>query len=102
MTWNTKGDLPYCYSMPKEKDINKMRPIVSYANHPLKRQFNKIGKVLLFMLKESKIESLTLWKIDDVEELKKVNEIVKEWKKKEEIGRLFRIQIETMEPQEIF
>ena len=99
MTWSDKGSLPYCYGIPKEKDIEKMRPIISYTHHPLRRQFNKVGRVLLFMLKKSKIESLTLWRIDDVEkELMKLNEIIKDWRKVEEID----LKMEVFDIKEMY
>ena len=32
--FNFKGDLPYGYVIPKNKDLNKCRPVVSYYKHP--------------------------------------------------------------------
>ena len=38
------------------------------------------------MLKECEVDSLTLWKIDDVgERLNKINNMIKNWKREEEL-----------------
>lgn len=77
--WNKKGTLPYAYGIPKEKDLNKFRPIVSYANHPLKRLLNTTGRIINFMMKKCNLEGMTLWKTNDVtEKLLEFNEKIQE------------------------
>ena len=79
-TWKKDCGIPYCYGLPKEKDVKKLRPIVSYSKHPMKRQLHYIGRVILFLLKQCKVESLTLWKIDDIDkEIDRINKIIKDW-----------------------
>jgi len=87
MLWSIKCSLPFCFGIPKEKDISKLRPIISYARHPLRRQLNMVGRALLFALKKSGIRNLTLWKVEDIEgKLQRVNNMIKDWKKNEEIN----------------
>lgn len=43
------GSLPYAYAIVKQKDYNKLRPIVSYFNHYCKRMFKLVGNILTFM-----------------------------------------------------
>ena len=59
-------DIPYCYTLPKAKDFNRFRPIVSYYNHPLKDLYNYTSRALMFILKKSPIQSFTLWKTTDL------------------------------------
>jgi len=51
-TFNKKGDIPLAYGIPKFKDFNRYRPIVSYSNHPLKRVFNRVSRGLMFLLEQ--------------------------------------------------
>ena len=82
--WNKKGLIPYCYGLPKEKDLGKMRPIVSYKKHPLKRLFNYVGKILCFMIKNSDIKSFTLWRTGDMTKvIEEANEMIGAWNKEE-------------------
>ena len=53
-------DIPYCYTLPKAKDFNRFRPIVSYYNHPLKTLYNYTSRALMFILKKAPIQSFTL------------------------------------------
>ena len=97
--WNPKGMIPYCYGLPKEKDLNKMRPIVSYVHHPMKRIFNYIGRIILFMTKKSGIEGLTLWRVSDTEKrLKLTNELIDEWREEEDI----EIKMEVYDVKEMY
>ena len=36
--------------MPKSKDLNKSRPVVSYFKHPQKRKLNFAGRALMWLL----------------------------------------------------
>ena len=44
-------EVPYAYILFKNKDIKKIRPIVSYATHPLKRILNITCRALNHMIK---------------------------------------------------
>ena len=44
------GAIPYGYLMPKSKDLNKSRPVVSYFKHPQKRKLNFAGRALMWLL----------------------------------------------------
>ena len=57
--------LPYAYVMPKDKDIQRIRPIVSYFKHPLKRLLNMAARAVLLVLKRADVSSFTLWKTGD-------------------------------------
>lgn len=58
---NWRGtQLPYCYAMPKNKDIRKWRPIVSYCVHPMRVVLQRAGRALSFMLKKCGAEHFTL------------------------------------------
>ena len=46
-----KTNLPYAYTLHKNKDLKKLRPIVSYATHPLKRTLNITCRALNHMIK---------------------------------------------------
>jgi hypothetical protein len=46
------GSLPYAYVMPKNKDLEKIRPIVSYSVHPLRPMLRRASRALRYMLKE--------------------------------------------------
>ena len=63
---NTKNSSPYCYTLPKAKDFNRFRPIVSYFHHPLKKLYNYASRALTFILKHSKTNSFTLWNTKDL------------------------------------
>lgn len=54
--------LPYSYSLVKNKDYNKLRPLISYCRHPYKNLQNIINCVLLFMLENCSWNHLTLFK----------------------------------------
>lgn len=43
--------LPYVYTMPKNKDINKFRPIMSYCTHPLRTTLRRACRALRFALR---------------------------------------------------
>lgn len=60
------GDLPYGYVIPKEKDINKMRPIVSYYHHPWKHVLNVAARALTFLMKAAKVDQYVLWQTFDL------------------------------------
>ena len=95
--WNNKGTIPYCYGLPKEKDIEKLRPIVSYSKHPMKKQFNQIGRILLFMLKRTKIRSLNLWKTGNIkEEIKEANKMIDQW------GGEIEVEMEVHDIKEMY
>jgi hypothetical protein len=49
--YNTKGEPPYPYFVRKAKDITKIRPIVSFFNHPLKKVLQKSASGFLACLK---------------------------------------------------
>lgn len=56
MLWSRKGKLDYAYLLPKNKDLTRDRPIVSYTHHPLKRLFNIAARALAFIVKRARIK----------------------------------------------
>ena len=66
------GDVPYSYVLPKNEDINRCRPLVSYFRHPHKRLFNVCSKAIMGLLKVLDNKHCVLWKTGDLlNELKK-------------------------------
>jgi len=60
--FNKKGKIPHGYILPKFKDLNKTRPIVSYYHHPLKQILNITARAITFLLQTcTTIRHLTLW-----------------------------------------
>jgi len=59
-------ELPYSYCLLKNKDTTRVRPIVSYYHHPLKRTFNYASRALAFVIKQSGTKNFTLWKTGDL------------------------------------
>lgn len=43
--------LPYSYILPKQKDLNRNRPIVSYSPHPLKHLYRLLSRCLTLLIK---------------------------------------------------
>jgi len=60
-----KGSIPYAYAIPKFKDFDRFRPIISYANHPLKNVYNIVSRGLMFLLEQFAPKSV-LFKIKDL------------------------------------
>lgn len=60
--YNKKGTIPTAVGYPKDKDPARMRPIVSYFSHPLKKVVNPAARAILHLLKltDSKYH-FTLW-----------------------------------------
>ena len=63
--WRSKGTLPYGYILPKDKDITRDRPIISYASHPARSLLNTISRAILAILKFLSFEHFILWKTQD-------------------------------------
>ena len=74
-SWKLNGSLPYVYILPKEKDLAKFRPIMSYVRHPMRSLFKLVGQALLFILYNipSHIQHFALLKINEL--VSKVNGI---------------------------
>ena len=73
-TFSTKKSVPYAYVLPKFKDIERMRPIVSYYNHPLKKSLNLASRALACVLKNADLDDFILWKTQDLNnEIRKIN-----------------------------
>lgn len=49
-----KGTLPIAYIIPKNKNLNKYRPIISYSNHSLKKLLKIASRGLFHILKNIK------------------------------------------------
>ena len=58
--------IPYSYCLLKDKDITRIRPIVSYYNHPLKECYNYASRALAKIIKHSETNHFTLWKTQDM------------------------------------
>lgn len=69
------GRLPYGYVIPKNKNILKLRPIVSYFNHPFKKLLNVCSRGIMGMLKLIDNDHYILWKTGDLmkEMIRKLN-----------------------------
>jgi hypothetical protein len=50
-SFNHTGSLPYPYVLRKQKDLSRSRPVVSYANHPLKKVIQVASSALLLCVK---------------------------------------------------
>ena len=76
--YETHGDIPYSYVLPKFKDIERMRPIVSYKKHPLRKVFNIAARALTFLLKScTDIQHLTLWETNHL--LPQIEKMTDQW-----------------------
>lgn len=49
-----KGTIPLAYIIPKNKDLKKYRPIISYANHSLKKLLKLASRGFSHILKNIK------------------------------------------------
>jgi len=76
-TYRNKALLPYGYFLPKEKDLYKSRPIVSYFNHPIKDILNKAARALSFIVQQLECLNFNLYKATDA-----VKEIKNNWSHK--------------------
>jgi hypothetical protein len=66
LKWAQKMDLPFAYFLVKNKDIQKkIRPIISYARHPMRRLLHAAASALNFMLKKIKVDNFVLWRCQD-------------------------------------
>jgi hypothetical protein len=70
------GEIPVGYAVPKEKDIEKMRPIVSYAKHPWKIALNTTAQIIVFLLRRMGLDETVIWRMMDV---KKIVGELNEW-----------------------
>jgi hypothetical protein len=50
--WYRFGKLPYAYINYKHKDTNKFRPIMSFAQHPMRSLYKLGGKALTFFINQ--------------------------------------------------
>ncbi len=48
--YNYSGTLGYAYCLPKHKNLERIRPIVSFCNHPLKHILRIVGRCLQFLI----------------------------------------------------
>ena len=70
-----KGQIGYTYTLCKEKDYQKTRPIVSNFYHPFKKMQNACSRILLFLLTLVDWEHLNMFKISDItEQIKQISE----------------------------
>ena len=63
-SFDHKGSLPYAYAVYKNKDITRLRTIVSYYSHPLKKVFQIVQRALAFLITTLPIEHFTLYTTD--------------------------------------
>jgi len=59
---NKNGVIPNAYILPKNKDIRKTRPIVSYSNHPIRNLLKIASRGLFHILKHAPIKHFTITK----------------------------------------
>lgn len=62
-------EIPNGYAVLKEKDPEKMRPIVSYAKHPWKTALNTTARMIAFMLKRVGLDETVVWRTIDVKKM---------------------------------
>lgn len=68
--------LPVSYILPKNKDIEKDRPITSYFKHPFKRVFNSTGRALLHLLEKTTDQHFNMSNVNDLmTKVEKLNSI---------------------------
>ena len=60
-TFDMKGEIPYGYINPKDKDVTRFRPIVSFAGAPHRRQLAFCARGLYFIMQEITEPHYTLW-----------------------------------------
>ena len=79
VAWPSAASLAQPYIIPKQKDLNKMRPIVPYTKHPLRRLFNMASRAITYIFNNISAKSFTLSKTGDLPEvLSHVNNILKQ------------------------
>ena len=64
-----KGNIPYGYGFPKDKNIDKYRPVVSYFKHPCKNAYKVVCKGIMECLKmitNDNKNNFVLWKTGDL------------------------------------
>lgn len=88
-----EGEIPVAYALPKEKDIRKMRPIVSYKKHPWKGTLNMAARLIFFMIKKVRMDETIIWKTND---LKRMVEDLNKWVKNDEEVVNFTADIKNM------
>lgn len=76
--WKETKKIGYGYIIPKEKDLYKTRPIVSYFSHPMKDLLNKTARGLIYLIQKYGGENWNLWKATEAPRL-----IMKLWNEKE-------------------
>ena len=65
----SKGSIPYAYILPKNKDVYKFRPVVSYFSHPFKKLFNLSARAISALLKLiDNNYHFILWKTGDLKD----------------------------------
>lgn len=69
--------LPSSYILPKNKDIQRYRPIVSYFNHPCKTLFKIASRGLVHLLKHSQEKSFSIFNTLDPMKFIKEQKLVK-------------------------
>lgn len=62
---NSKTRLPYGYCLPKNKDVKKRRPIVSYCVHPFAKVLQRASRAIRHMLDICDRKHFTLNKTND-------------------------------------
>jgi hypothetical protein len=87
------GEIPVGYAIPKEKDVEKMRPIVSYAKHPWKTALNTTARMVAFLLKRIGLDETVIWRTMDV---KGIVEELNGWCEKEDETRMMIGDIKNM------
>ena len=58
--------IPYGYIIPKNKNVLKDRPVVSYFNHPFKRLLNLCARAFTGLLQNIQLKHCVLWKTGDL------------------------------------
>lgn len=59
---NKNGVIPNAYILPKNKDVRKTRPIVSYSNHPIRNLLKVASRGLFHVLKHAPIKHFSITK----------------------------------------
>jgi len=61
--------LPYTYTLKKDKDTTRIRPLVSYRKHPYRRMFNVVARAINFITSSLKIKHCNIEKCTDIKTL---------------------------------
>ena len=60
--------LPYAYTLVKDKDITRNRPLISYRKHPYRKMLNFVSRAISFITSTIQVKHCNLEKCTDLKE----------------------------------